>query len=93
MVNEHTAKAFDTDLQGLTRLVAEMGGLAEKQIADSVDLIVHFHGHHNYVENVLDRYQLPDQLTQIPIIFNTLNYSCLEMSASQLPFLQVTMWS
>jgi hypothetical protein len=30
--------------------------------SDSVDLIVHFHGFHNYVENVLDKYQLPDQL-------------------------------
>jgi phosphate transport system protein len=39
MMNEHTAKAFDVDLQGLTRLVAEMGGLAEKQIADSVDAL------------------------------------------------------
>jgi phosphate transport system protein len=39
MMNEHTAKAFDTDLQELTRLVAEMGGLAEKQIADSVDAL------------------------------------------------------
>jgi phosphate transport system protein len=36
MINEHTAKAFDVDLQELTRMVAEMGGLAEKQIADSV---------------------------------------------------------
>jgi len=32
----HTAKAFDADLQELTRKVAEMGGLAEKQIANSV---------------------------------------------------------
>jgi phosphate transport system protein len=39
MMNEHTAKAFDVDLQELTRLVAEMGGLAEKQIADSVDAL------------------------------------------------------
>jgi phosphate transport system protein len=38
-MNEHTAKAFDVDLQELTRLVAEMGGLAEKQIADSVDAL------------------------------------------------------
>jgi phosphate transport system protein len=36
MMNEHTAKAFDVDLQDLTRKVAEMGGLAEKGIADSV---------------------------------------------------------
>src|ERR1700675_3691242 len=39
MMNEHTAKAFDIDLQELTRMVAEMGGLAEKQIADSVDAL------------------------------------------------------
>jgi phosphate transport system protein len=36
MMNEHTTKAFDADLLELTRLVAEMGGLAEKQISDSV---------------------------------------------------------
>jgi phosphate transport system protein len=40
VVTEHTAKAFDVDLQELTRMVAEMGGLAEKQIADSVDALV-----------------------------------------------------
>ena len=39
MMNEHTAKAFDVDLQDLSRLVAEMGGLAEKQIADSIDAL------------------------------------------------------
>jgi len=39
MMNEHTARAFDTDLQDLARMVAEMGGLAEKQIADSVDAL------------------------------------------------------
>ncbi len=38
-INEHTAKAFDVDLQGLSRMVAEMGGLAEKQIADSVNAL------------------------------------------------------
>jgi phosphate transport system protein len=38
--SEHTAKAFDQDLQEITRLVAEMGGLAERQIADSVDALV-----------------------------------------------------
>ena len=36
MLNEHTAKAFDADLQELTQKVAEMGGLAEKLIADLV---------------------------------------------------------
>jgi phosphate transport system protein len=36
---EHTAKAFDVDLQELTRMVAEMGGLAERQISDAVDAL------------------------------------------------------
>jgi phosphate transport system protein len=40
MPSDHTAKAFDTDLQELTRLVAEMGGLAERQIVDSVDSLI-----------------------------------------------------
>ena len=39
MATEHTAKAFDADLQDLARLVAEMGGMAEKQIGDSVDTL------------------------------------------------------
>ena len=36
---EHTIKAFDVDLQDLARMVAEMGGLAEKQIAESIDAL------------------------------------------------------
>jgi phosphate transport system protein len=39
MADHHTAKAFDVDLQDLARMVAEMGGLAEKQIAESVDAL------------------------------------------------------
>ena len=39
-MSEHTAKAFDADLQDITRKVAEMGGLAEKEIADAVDALV-----------------------------------------------------
>jgi phosphate transport system protein len=39
VIPEHTAKAFDVDLQELTRMVAEMGGLTEKQIADAVDAL------------------------------------------------------
>ena len=38
-MSEHTIKAFDIDLQDLSRMVAEMGGLAEKQIADSVNAL------------------------------------------------------
>ncbi len=40
MAFEHTSKAFDQDLQELTRQVAEMGGLAERQIVDAVDALV-----------------------------------------------------
>ncbi len=39
MMNEHTAKAFDADLLDLTQKVAEMGGMAEKLIADSVEAL------------------------------------------------------
>ncbi|NVO14525.1 MAG: phosphate signaling complex protein PhoU [Rhodoplanes sp.] len=36
---DHTHKAFDTDLQDLGRMVAEMGGLAEQQISDAADAL------------------------------------------------------
>jgi phosphate transport system protein len=39
MMNEHTSKAFDTDLQELTRKVSEMGGLAEREIADAIQAL------------------------------------------------------
>lgn len=39
MMNEHTTKAFDIDLQELARKVAEMGGLAEKEIADAIEAL------------------------------------------------------
>jgi phosphate transport system protein len=38
-MTDHTAKAFDADLQELARLVSEMGGLAEKEIADAIDAL------------------------------------------------------
>ena len=38
-MTDHIAKAFDVDLQELTRKVAEMGGLAEKEVADAVDAL------------------------------------------------------
>ena len=37
---DHTAKAFDADLQDIKRKVAEMGGLAERQIADATRALV-----------------------------------------------------
>ena len=39
-MTEHIVRAFDADLQDLQRMVAEMGGLAEKSIADAVDALV-----------------------------------------------------
>ena len=37
---DHTSKAFDADLQDIKRRVAEMGGLAERQIADATRALV-----------------------------------------------------
>ena len=37
---DHTARAFDADLQEITRKVAEMGGLAERQIGDATQALV-----------------------------------------------------
>jgi len=39
-VAEHIAKAFDSDLQELTGVVAEMGGLTERQIAEAIEALV-----------------------------------------------------
>ena len=39
VMTDHTIKAFDADLQELIRMVAEMGGLAEKQIGDAMDAL------------------------------------------------------
>jgi phosphate transport system protein len=39
MMNEHTAKAFDSDLQELSRSIGEMGGLAEREIADAIQAL------------------------------------------------------
>jgi phosphate transport system protein len=40
-MTNHTAKAFDVDLHELRRKVGEMGGLAERQVATSVDALAH----------------------------------------------------
>lgn len=39
-MSDHIAKAFDADLQEITRKIAEMGGLAEKNVIDSVDALL-----------------------------------------------------
>jgi phosphate transport system protein len=38
-MSEHTTKAFDVELREITRMVIEMGGMVEKQIADSLDAL------------------------------------------------------
>jgi len=38
-MSEHTMKAFDADLQDLTRVVAEMGGLAERLVVNSIEAL------------------------------------------------------
>src|SRR5258707_4609241 len=40
MPADHTAKASDSDLQEWTRLVAEMAGLADRMIVESVDALI-----------------------------------------------------
>ena len=53
--SEHTTKAFDSDLQELARTMAEMGGLAENQIAEAIEALTtdrarlagHQHGYDN----------------------------------------------
>src|SRR5215475_3485031 len=35
----HTVKGFDSDLRELARTIAEMGGLAERQIAETIEAL------------------------------------------------------
>jgi len=37
--SDHTTRVFDADLIALTQLVARMGGLAQKQVTDSIDAL------------------------------------------------------
>jgi phosphate transport system protein len=36
---DHTTRAFDDDLQELARMIAEMGGLAERQIVEAIEAL------------------------------------------------------
>jgi phosphate transport system protein len=38
-ISDHTTRVFDSDMTGLTQLVAQMGGLAQKQVTDSIDAL------------------------------------------------------
>ncbi len=39
MVDQHTVRAYDKDLDLLERRIAEMGGIAEKMVIDAVDAL------------------------------------------------------
>ncbi|MGZ9035439.1 MAG: PhoU domain-containing protein, partial [Rhodospirillales bacterium] len=40
MSSEHTVKAFDEQLKRLDHLIAEMGGLAETQLANAIEALI-----------------------------------------------------
>jgi len=40
MTSEHIVRAFDEDLNKLDNIIAEMGGLAEQQLADAIEAMV-----------------------------------------------------
>ena len=57
---EHTVKAFDEDITRLRGLIAEMGGLAEVAIAESLDALVR--GDEELAEKVVSRDKRIDAL-------------------------------
>ena len=38
-MHDHTVKAYDRELDTIERLIAEMGGIAEKMVVDAVDAL------------------------------------------------------
>ena len=41
-MSDHTVKAYDRDLETLGRRIAEMGGIAEKMLAEAMDALAAF---------------------------------------------------
>lgn len=60
MVAEHTVKAFDEDITRLRGLIAEMGGLAEVSISESMDALIT--GNVELAETVMQRDKRIDAL-------------------------------
>lgn len=60
MVAEHTVKAFDEDITRLRGLIAEMGGLAEVSISESMDALIN--GNVELAETVMQRDKRIDAL-------------------------------
>lgn len=60
MAHEHTVKAFDEDITRLRGLIAEMGGLAEVSIGESMDALVK--GNKELAQGVVERDRKIDAL-------------------------------
>ncbi len=60
MAQEHTVKAFDEDITRLRGLIAEMGGLAEVSISESMDALVK--GNDDLAHQVIERDKRIDAL-------------------------------
>ncbi len=60
MASEHTVKAFDEDITRLRGLIAEMGGLAEVSISESMDALVK--GNRELAKSVAERDRKIDSL-------------------------------
>jgi len=60
MVDHHTLREFDDDLNTLARMIAEMGGLAEKLVADSTTALVTLDS--AQAQTVIDADKVVDQL-------------------------------
>ncbi|MBN8483560.1 MAG: phosphate signaling complex protein PhoU [Sphingomonadales bacterium] len=60
MASEHTVKAFDEDITRLRGLIAEMGGLAEVSIGESMDALVK--GNKDLAKSVIERDRKIDSL-------------------------------
>ena len=60
MAQEHTVKAFDEDITRLRGLIAEMGGLAEVSLSESMDALVK--GNEDLVQAVVTRDRRIDAL-------------------------------
>lgn len=60
MASEHTVKAFDEDITRLRGLIAEMGGLAEVSINESMDALVR--GNKELAKSVAERDRRIDSL-------------------------------
>jgi phosphate transport system protein len=41
-MSDHIVKSYDRDLEALGRRIAEMGGVAEKMLADAMDALTSF---------------------------------------------------